>query len=306
MATVPSPLVRWVISATGRNRTYLTEEGARRRIAEAALKPEPYAPPWGLRPEVEVRLTQRHGWPVATMRPLNLSPHGALVYAHGGGWVSQITVHHWRLLAQICAEANVTVTVPIYPKLPFGSSVPVVVGFADFVRDSVAAHGPTCLAGDSAGGQIALSTALTLRDTGVVLPRTILISPALDLRLENPDVERVQSDDPWLGIIGGRVLGREWAAGVDVTDPAVSPLFGDFTGLGPITVFSGTHDILHPDALLLVERARAAGVDVEYVEEPGHLHVFPLLPTAEGREARTLIVNRIGRAVGSETAQPDR
>ena len=73
----------------------------------------------------------------------------------------------------------------------------------------------------------------------------------------------------------------------------VSPLGADLTGLGPLTVFSGTRDILNPDARLLAEKATAAGVEVEYHEQPGLVHVYPLTPTREGRAARDVIVERL-------------
>ena len=68
-------------------------------------------------------------------------------------------------------------------------------------------------------------------------------------------------------------------------------------GLGPLTVFTGTRDVLNPDAHLLVERARAAGVDVELHEAAGQLHVYPVLPTAPGRAAAQVLVASISRAM---------
>ena len=76
-----------------------------------------------------------------------------------------------------------------------------------------------------------------------------------------------------------------------MTDPLVSPLGADLTGLGPLTLFSGTRDILNPDARSLAEKARAAGVDIDYHEQPGLVHVYPLTPTREGRAARATIVD---------------
>ena len=68
---------------------------------------------------------------------------------------------------------------------------------------------------------------------------------------------------------------------------------GDLAGLGPVTIFSGTHDILCPDARLLAAKLENSGVDVEYHEVPARLHVYPILPTASGRHARTLITAQL-------------
>lgn len=120
--------------------------------------------------------------------------------------------------------------------------------------------------------------------------RTVLISPALDLRLTNPAVPAIAPTDPWLGVDGARELGRQWAGGLPLTDPRVSPLLGDLRGLGPMLVLTGTRDILNPDARDLAARARTAGVDVTLVEREGALHVFPLLPIRDAAEARRRIV----------------
>ena len=72
-----------------------------------------------------------------------------------------------------------------------------------------------------------------------------------------------------------------------------SPLSGDLATVGPITMFSGTHDILNPDARLLAERAEALGTDLTYFEAPQQVHVYPLLPTPEGRAARRTLVEQV-------------
>lgn len=99
----------------------------------------------------------------------------------------------------------------------------------------------------------------------MTVPRTVLISPALDLAFDNPRIPEVQPDDPWLAVPGTRVFADAWASGLDVRDPTVSPMLGELAGLGPITLFIGTHD--------------------------------PLLPTRTGRDARRRIVDAVRAAV---------
>ncbi|RZU31554.1 alpha/beta hydrolase fold domain-containing protein [Blastococcus saxobsidens] len=265
-------------------------EGVRERL----LRPVPYGPPRGLR-SVRIERDVEHGtgWPVYRVLPRNRTPTGAAVYVHGGAWVNQIHPLHWRLVAGLAARSGAAITVPIYPLAPIGTAAVVVPAVADLVGGLVLRHGAgqVTVLGDSAGGQIALSAALLLRDRGVPPHRTVLISPALDLTLANPGIDLVEPTDPWLARPGTHAAIDLWRGDLPRTDPVVSPLFGDLAGLGPLTVFSGTRDITSPDTRLLVERARAAGVHVDHHEEEGLVHVHALLPVPEGRRARRLIVD---------------
>jgi acetyl esterase/lipase len=275
-------------------------------VQERRRHPRPFAPP-RLRSDVAITATRGSGltagWPLYTLTPASGEagggePTGALLYAHGGAWINEVARQHWQLAAQIAAEAKLAVTIVIYPLVPFGTAAEVVPGVAELVLAARARYGDRVfLGGDSAGGQIALSAAQLLHDRdGVTLPRTILIAPALDLSFSNPQIEIVQPTDPWLGKPGSQVYIEHWRGELPVTDPLVSPLFGSLAGLGPVTMFSGTRDILNPDARLLVEKARAAGLELEYREGEGLVHVYPLTPTPEGREARALIVRQLARA----------
>jgi acetyl esterase/lipase len=292
MPSIPSRLVPVLLRVTRANRPFVTVAGARREIDDLSIRPQDFSPPRRLRSDVSLAVDHGSGWPIYTVAPKNQTPRGGVVYLHGGGWVHEIAKQHWQLVAQIAAEVATTVTVPIYPLVPFGTADAVVPAVAKLVLDSISRYGNTSLAGDSAGGQIALSAALVLRDEHqVTLPQTVLISPALDLSLTNPDIERVQPTDPWLGRDGNRVIIEHWRGKLPISDPRVSPLAAELQGLGPLTVFSGTRDILNPDARILNHKATAAGVDIDYHEQPGLVHVFALTPTPEGRAARTDIID---------------
>lgn len=287
---VPSGVVPAVLRLIGANTTFITSQGAHARVRERSLRPQTYGPPRRLRPDVDIDVAYDSGRPVYTLTPNRSEPVGSCVYVHGGGWVNEIATQHWHLAAQIAAEASTVVTIPIYPLVPFGTAQDSLDLVTALVQAHLQAYGSVTLAGDSAGGQIALSAAQALRREGIVLPATVLIAPALDLSWSNPRIPEVQPSDPWLGVPGGKVLADLWRGDLDLLDPAVSPLFGDLTGLGPITVFSGTRDVLNPDAHVLVDKAAAAGVEIRLIEVDGQVHVYPLLPTKTGAHARTQIV----------------
>jgi monoterpene epsilon-lactone hydrolase len=136
------------------------------------------------------------------------------------------------------------------------------------------------LAGDSAGGGLALAVAETVRDHGGPQPsRLLLISPWVDLTTSTPETLEVTVGDPWLFIGKMRAYAEWWAGSPDDTGrPEVSPALGDLAGLPPALMFFGTRDSLWPGGKLLAERAAEAGWPLTYVEEPGLIHVYPVLP----------------------------
>lgn len=228
-----------------------------------------------------------------------MSPAGGRVrhraiYLHGGGWVNEIEPPHWRLVAQLAAETQTAVRVPIYPLVPWGTAGEVIPHAAELISADIAAAGPqeTFVLGDSAGGQIALSSSIYLRDNNFEQPRRLfLIAPVLDAAMSNPAIAEVAPSDPWLSSAGLGVYAEHWRGQLSLDDPMVSPLSAEPAGLTAITLFSGTRDILNPDACAFADKAAAAGVDIDYVQGEGMVHVYPLLPIPEGRAARRHMVD---------------
>ncbi|GAA1338307.1 alpha/beta hydrolase fold domain-containing protein [Arthrobacter roseus] len=292
-----SRLMPVFLKLTQANAVFRSPEKAREHMAKRSIRPSSYGPPSLLRRDVSVSVDHAQGWPVYTLTPKTGRVVGGAVYLHGGGWVNEIALQHWQLAAQIAAEAKVAVTVPIYPLVPFGTAEEVIRKVVELVLNSVALYGETTLGGDSAGGEIALSAAVLLRDEHeMVLPQTVLIAPALDLSLKNPQIDVVLRTDPWLGREGTQVFIEQWRGERSVEDPLVSPLNAELSGIGPLTIFCGTRDMVHPDTRLLVDKASRADVVVEFHEGDGLVHVYPLTPTPEGRAARKIIVERFGTA----------
>ena len=155
------------------------------------------------------------------------------------------------------------------------------------------------VAGDSAGGGIALAAALTVRDRGGPQPSHLLLhAPWVDLTTSTPETEVVTLEDPWL-FIGKMYAYASWWAGSeeDLGRPEVSPALADLSGLPRALMFSGTRDTLMPGCRLLARRAAEAGWDLTYVEQPGLLHVYPILPfIPEAKQAWRTTVEFLGEA----------
>lgn len=267
-----------------------TAERAHRRMVEPKGSGEP---PRGLRRRHEVSSRRVGGFPVHTVAPRGRPPEWSAVWLHGGAYIGAIAPQHWALVSRL-ADAGVRVEVPIYglaPQHTYREAYPFVTAV---YRDLLAEVDPSAvtLAGDSAGGGLALGLAQMLDEAGLPQPRRlVLLSPWLDLTISNPAVARVR--DPWLSPAGLVEAGRAWAGGDDPTDPRLSPLNGRLTGLAPTHVYVGTREIVHPDALLLRDRAVAEGAPLELTVCEGAVHDYPILPVPEGRAAARTIVREI-------------
>lgn len=274
------------------NKHHLTRDHVRHRLNELTLRPQPSGPPKRLRKDISLSARYEHGWRIYTVSPRDNRSHGTVVYLHGGGWMNEAAAQHWALVQQLAADASVDVVFPVYPLVQAGGTAETVTPIV--TRLASAAPRPLILMGDSAGGTIAISSAYQLKELGTPADLTVLIAPALDLRMENPEMDEVQPLDPWLVKRGQILLAETWL-GKHREDPILNPICGDPRGIGELIIFSGTRDILNPDTRIYVREAQDAGVDIEYHELHGHLHVYPLLPTREGREARRKIVDAVRR-----------
>lgn len=200
----------------------------------------------------------------------------ALLYLHGGGYTVGSRTTHRAAAAHLAHAAGVVAHLLDYrlaPEHPYPAAVDdAVAAYRELLDQGIGAE-RIVVAGDSAGGGLALATALRARAEGLPLPRALaLISPWPDLTLTglNDDI-----DDP--------LLSRGWLtrcakdyAGADTRLPEVSPLLADLGGLPPLLVHGASDEILIDDVERLVSRAREAGVDVRYERLDGLWHVVHL------------------------------
>jgi monoterpene epsilon-lactone hydrolase len=203
-----------------------------------------------------------------------------VVYLHGGGFVGPIDPFQVRYAARLASALDARVVIPDYPLTPEHTWRDAHGPLVDLVERHLRAGEDVTLAGDSAGGGLALAVAMTVRDHGGPQPgHLLLISPWVDLTTSAPETEEVSQGDPWLFLGKMRAYAEWWAgSGDDLGRPEVSPGLGDLAGLPPALMFFGTRDSLWPGGRLLASRAEEAGWPLTYVEEPGLLHVYPLLP----------------------------
>lgn len=272
-------LVIGFLRVTGRKRAYASAAGLHAAIA-AGRKPAP--PPRGARRDDEL------GFPTYTITASSGGTARQLLYLHGGGYVFDVASQHWSFVSRLAERLDATVTVPLYPLAPkhtWRDSLP---ALTKRLNELGAGSAPVTVMGDSAGGGLALSL---VHQAPAAVARVVLLAPFLDATVSAPESVRIEAIDPWLGVDGGREAGRLWAGNDDPARPEVSPLFGDHTNLPPTLVFVGSRDCLAPQARDFAERA---GPAVQLVDQPGLVHVYPLLPIPEARPAIERIVAFIG------------
>jgi acetyl esterase/lipase len=305
MPSLSSRLVTALLIVTRHRHRLDSASKVERYVREHTVRPAPFAPPRRLDHKVVFSVDTRHAWTCYRVVPRNApTPTPQVLYVHGGAFIGEILPMHWSLIAKLANDGPAEVTVPIYPLAPHSTACQTVPVATDIAADLIAHNGAqnVTLAGDSAGGNIVLGIAQTLRRRGLPQPRQlVLISPGLDASKSNPAIASVARYDRVLSVAGSTASTQLYIGELDSKDPLVSPLYADLTGLAPIALFSGTHDIHNPDARDFAARAKDAGVSVNYHEQPGAQHVYPLLPTAEGASARTLITALVGSAAVGET-----
>ncbi|MFD6950021.1 esterase [Nocardiopsis sp. TSRI0078] len=281
-----------------RKRPMETVEGARQRIGEP--KDDPAPPAW---------VAKRHGitrravggFDSYTVLPREGRPNRpgrpdkAVLYVHGGSYISEISPWHWVLISRM-ADTGCRVEVPLYGLAP-QHTYREAFGFLQAVYRELLEHVEaerTVFAGDSAGAGLALALAQTLHGAGLPRPaRLILVSPWADLTMSNPDIVKVEGDDPWLSPVGLKEAARVWAGGDRLADPRLSPINGVLSDLPPVDLYIGTHDVFLPDTRRLHAMIAEAGGTVELHEEEGAFHVYPLVPVPEGSRARARIIGTV-------------
>ncbi len=239
------------------------------------------------------------------------APHGpaaamTLLYLHGGGYVACSARTH-RPITGGFASRRIRVFAPDYrlaPEFPY----PAALDDALSAFESLLATGvsPTrlAIAGDSAGGGLALAVLLAAKAKGLPMPaRCVLFSPWTDLAATGESLRSNLDRDP---MINGARCGEGamvYLNGADPRDPLASPLYGDLSGLPPLLIHVGEREVLRDDSVRLDVKAREAGVASQLRIWPVVAHVWPLFHAIvpEGRQTLDESAAFIRGAAASES-----
>lgn len=229
------------------------------------------------------------------------SERPAILLCHGGAFVAGGAATHASFGAWLARVTGADVYLPEYrlaPEHPFPAATDDL--FAAYRAVLDLGHDPrrTAVVGDSAGGALAVAMVRSLPEMNVPSPGAlVLISPWLDLTLSSVSVEANARRDPMLRRAWLEQAGRAYAGSLRRSDPRVSPLFDDLSGLPPTLVQVGSDEILLDDSTRFADRAWAAGSEVELQRFDGWWHDFQVLagslkPAREALEDVAAFLNR--------------
>lgn len=230
--------------------------------------------------DVEVETTVLSG--VACERLNGHAGGGTLLYLHGGGYCLGSPRTHRELAGRLARSADRVCVSPDYrlaPEHPFPAGL----------EDAFAVYQTICetegkapvLAGDSAGGGLALALMLRLRDDGRPMPpRAAVLSPWTDLALSGASIRERAERDPSINEAALSSFADAYAPAGERRRPLVSPLYGDLSGLPPLWIEVGSEEVLFDDAVGLHERALAAGIKSTLIVGEGMFHVWQAVPGA--------------------------
>jgi monoterpene epsilon-lactone hydrolase len=230
------------------------------------------------------------------LRAPGLQAGYAILYLHGGGYsIGSINTHR-SLAGEIARAAQAAVLLIDYrlaPEHPFPAAVEDSVEAYRWVLEHGFTPAHTAIAGDSAGGGLTVATLVAARDQELPMPAAaVCISPWSDLTCTNASYKTRAEADPLVNATNITRMAGLYLQDADPTHPLASPNHADLRGLPPLLIHVGRDEVLLDDAVVLHDKAKAAGVDstLEVWDDMIHVwHAFhPMLP--EGKQA----IERVG------------
>ena len=273
-----------------------------RRLLHEALSAQP------LPADVSVTAAALGDIPVAEITIDGIEPRHVVLYFHGGVYVMGDAFLAADLASQVGRRTRakvISVDYRLAPEHPYPAAVDDALAAYKALLDNGTAPSDIAFAGESAGGGLAVATLVNVRDRGLPLPAAALaMSPYADLTLAGTTLETKGKADPLLSREALQARIADYTAGQNAALPLISPIFADLTGLPPLIIQAGTHEVLLDDALRLAGRAATADVAVTLDITPGVPHVFQAYYQILDEAAAAL--DRAGQFLSAQLAVAER
>lgn len=203
-----------------------------------------------------------------------------ILYFHGGSYMAEATSNHWEFIENLVDDTGATVILPDYPLTPkynYKDVFNMVVPLYKEIQQKVDVSNELIIMGDSAGGGLSLALLEKISQEDIKMPKkTILISPWLDVRMDNTKIEQVKEQDKKLNKEALKIAGLAYAGSDGIDSYLVNPIDGDLSKINNLTIFTGTKDILNPDVYKLKEKAEKnnINIDIKEYQDAGHIWII--------------------------------
>ncbi len=286
MASIAAKLVNFLIPLHGSKKRLSSQEGMAQYYAQHVSKPAPV--PDRMAREFHISEDALGDLRFHTVAPQQPTSALRILYFHGGAYVNEMVTAHWDIVAGLVRRLGATVDIPHYPLAPMHTCTDALVLVQRLALDRLTTCPDSRVAfvGDSAGAGLLLALAQTMKSEAHPLPsHLVLLSPFLDVRVNDPRQLELAKRDRMLAAPGLRWAGRKWAGALPTDDPRVSPIYGSLSGLPPMAVWTGTSDVLNTDAHRLRNKAAEAKHPLTFFEYADMFHVWMGAPIPEARNA---------------------
>jgi epsilon-lactone hydrolase len=228
--------------------------------------------------DVTLTAAELGGVPTAEITVDGVEPRHVVLYFHGGVYVMGDAALAADLASQVGRRTDakvISVDYRLAPEHPYPAAVDDAFASYEALLDNGIAPADIVLAGESAGGALAIATLVNARDHGLPLPAAAFVmSPFADLTLAGTTMETKREVDPLISREALQPRVTDYTAGQDAGLGLISPIFADLSGLPPLIIQAGTHEVLLDDAVRLARQAATADVEVTLDITPRVPHVF--------------------------------
>lgn len=251
---------------------------------------------------IDTQAADADGVPAEWVTAPNADADKALLYLHGGGYVTGSIASHRGMAANLSRATGCRALIIDYrlaPEHPYPAQIEDAHTAYRWLLNGGIDASSIIVAGDSAGGGLTVATLLAARDAGDPLPAAgVCISPWVDMEGIGDSMTSKAGEDPMVTHAGLLEMASHFLGGADPRAPLAAPLYADLAGLPPLLIIVGTAEVLLDDAVRLHEKALAAGVDSALQKWDEMVHIWPwfapFLP--EGQAA----IERIGEFAQSK------
>ena len=258
--------------------------------------------------DVTVTAAALGGVPTAEITVDGIEPRHIVLYFHGGVYVMGDAFLAADLASQVGRRTRakvISVDYRLAPEHPYPAAVDDALAAYEALLHNGTAPSDIAFAGESAGGGLAIATLVNARDHGLPLPAAAFVmSPYADLTLAGATMETKHEADPLLSPETLHARVTDYTAGQDAAPGLISPIFAELSGLPPLIIQAGTHEVLLDDAIRLARQAATADVEVTLDITPRVPHVFqayyPILDEAAAA------LDRAGQLLSAHLAGAER